>query len=219
MLIDPDIEKLTNIAKWFATHWNTADIFWLTPKEGANSIQVKETIDFTAKSHLSAVGSGKLMIIADAAKMTIASQNKILKTIEDTTTDTYLLLASNDRTVLNTIKSRCVIIYPDPLPKNLTTEKLKKENKDSAKIFENVEKVLTCKTLNDALPYLPLLIQKDNIHITLLTFSEVLTTKPFTPAKQHAILNRLAIINRNISANCNAQNAFDTLLMEIFKEN
>ena len=204
LLIDKDIVKLQKIAQWFATHFNPADVFYL---KGTPNILVKETQEFLQRSHLAAIGKGKRLVVCDMATMTPAAQNKMLKTLEDCDKDTFLLLSSTDN-LLNTIKSRCVIIYPDPLEPDLTTAKLINENKDSAKIFENAQKLLGCKSLDDALPYIPLLTKKENLPITLIALAK---------SKNYAILKRIALINRNINANCNAQNIFDTLLMEIYK--
>lgn len=214
LLIDRDILKLQSIAKWFSGNYNTADIFSL---EGTPNIKVDETEEFIAKAHLASIGNQKLFIICDAATMTHAAQNKILKTIEDAPArTTFMLLASSDATILNTIKSRCVIIYPDPIYPSLTETALFESNPNTGAIFEAVEKLLTqCKTLDDALPHLPLLTKKENLRITLIAFNH--HSSKLTIPKRDAILKKLAILNRNIVAGCNAQNAFDLLLMELFK--
>ena len=202
LLIDKDIIKLKAIANWFAENFNTADVFKL---EGSPTITVKETEAFLGRTHLAAVAEKKLYTVCDMSTMTPAAQNKMLKTIEDTTNDTFMLLASNANQVLNTIKSRCIIIYPDPSePAQID---------DS--IIRNAGHILfDCKTLDDALHYVPMLTHKDNIPQTLLAFNELSSRLPNT--KRYAILNCLARINRNINSNCNAQNIFDTLLITIF---
>jgi len=212
LLIDRDILKLREIAKWFASNYNPADVFHL---EDTPSIKVKETEEFIAKAHLAAVGGKKLFIICDAATMTIAAQNKTLKTIEDTPADTtFLLLASSETTILNTIKSRCVIIYPAPVNPSLTEKALMDANPQSQKIFDAVLKVLTqCKTLDDALPHLPLLTKKENFPITLIAINQ--HASELDIKKRHTVLKTLAQINRNTTAGCNHTNAFDILLMEI----
>jgi len=212
LLIDRDILKLREIAKWFASHYNPADVFHL---EDTPSIKVKETEEFIARAHLAAVGGKKLFIICDAATMTIAAQNKTLKTIEDTPADTtFLLLASSETPVLNTIKSRCVIIYPAPLNPSLTEKAMLDANPKSGQIFDAVLNLLTkCKSLDDALPHLPLLAKKENLPITLLAINH--HANQLEIKKRHAVLKKLAQINRNVAAGCNHINAFDILLMEI----
>jgi len=214
LLVDRDILKLREIAKWFAESYNTADVFRL---EGNPNIKVAETEEFIAKAYLAAVGGKKLFIICDTATMTIAAQNKILKTIEDTPADTcFLLLSSSETQLLNTIKSRCVIIYPKPLSPSLTEKALLDSNAQSKQIFDAVETILTkCSNLDDALPHLPLLTKKDNLQITLIAINHHAGKLPIP--KRHAVLTKLAQINRNIAAGCNSVNAFDILLMELLE--
>jgi len=214
LLIDRDTLKLRAIARWFSGNFNTADIFHL---EGTPNIKVEETMNFVSKAHLASVGDKKLFIICDTSTMTPAAQNKILKTIEDTPTDTiFLLLASSATPILNTIKSRCVIIYPNPIEPSLTENSLLENHPNAKAIFTAVEKLLTqTKTLDDALPHLPLITKKENLPITFIAINHHATK--LTIPKRTAILKSLAIINRNIAAGCNPQNAFDILLMELYK--
>ena len=109
---DSNAEVLFKTASWFAKHFNPADVFWLTAKDGVNSIQVAETKDFIAKAYLAPVGARKLFIIIDASTMTVAAQNKLLKTIEDVPAcTTFLLMATTVEPILNTVRSRCVMLY------------------------------------------------------------------------------------------------------------
>ena len=217
LLVDRDILKLKEIAKWFSSGFNTADVFNLG---GNPNILVKETEEFIARAHLAAVGGKKLFIICDAATMTPQAQNKTLKTIEDVPANTtFMLLASSDAPILNTIKSRCVTIYPDPIVPSLTETALYESNQNTEQIFSAAEKILTqCKSLDDALPHIPTLTKKENIAISLTAINRCLSldTCCLSYQKKCAIMNCLAIINRNIDAGCNATNAFDILLMELF---
>jgi len=242
LIIDADIVKTRKVAEWFSTHYNPADIFWLT-NDQTNSIQVKETQEFISQSNLSAVGErGKLMIICDASNMTTPAQNKILKTIEDAQTDTFIIIASNENKILNTIKSRCVIIYPNPhyvtinvdltntslskiipIKTTLTIKRKIESNSNSQKIFESIYRILfESKTLDDALTHIPTINSKDNLPITLTAFSILLkqdlsqTNPCFTLSKHNAILKALTQVNRNIASNCNPTNAFDLLLIALF---
>lgn len=244
LLIDKDLIKLREIATWFckALKLNNADCFWLTAEQDADSIQVKGTEAFIEKANLAAVGERKLLIICDTSTMTIGAQNKILKTLEDAIAENhFLLLASNSETVLNTIKSRCVIIYPEPLTPSQVIEKYPDMptefcdgtlngaaqftgNINSSSIYRNVEQLLfKAQALDDALPLVPLLIAKDNFNLTLSAFNFYLgkllhaaESGRWTIERVNVILKQLAIINRNIAANCNAQNAFDLLLIKLF---
>jgi len=103
---------LKTTAAEYSKKFNPADVFYLTPKEDAKSIQVAETKDFVSRAHLAPVGDSKLFIISDASLMTIPAQNKLLKTLEDLPAKTmFLLLASKPSTILNTVKSRCVALH------------------------------------------------------------------------------------------------------------
>jgi len=212
LLVDRDILKLREIAKWFSSHFNSADIFHL---EGNPSIKVAETKEFLSKAHLAAIGGKKLFIICDTATMTPAAQNKTLKTIEDTPADTtFLLLASSETPILNTIKSRCVIIYPNPVNPSLTEKALLDSNPQSKQIFDAVKKLLNSNSLDEALQHLPLLTKKENLPLTLLAINHHSNQLPIP--KRHAILSKLAQINRNIAAGCNPTNAFDMLLISLY---
>jgi DNA polymerase III delta prime subunit len=234
LLVDKDIIKLSKIADWFTAQYfagaNTnADTFKLVAKEGTNSIQVEQTEEFIGRVHLAAISGKKLFIISDAATMTIAAQNKILKTIEDASAGyCFLLLASSVEPILNTIRSRCVTIYTDPTETNLTEAELIANNKSSTEIFTNVEKLMfVCKSVDDALPLLKPIVQKENFDIVLLAFdkcvkkilSDIGSGKDshFTIQRINSIIKKLATINRNVAANCNTQNALDGLVIELFK--
>jgi DNA polymerase III delta prime subunit len=213
LLVDRDILKLKEIAKQLSQQFNTADIFHL---EGTPNILVKETEEFIARAHLAAVGGKKLFVICDAATMTPQAQNKILKTIEDTPASThFLLLASSDVPILNTIKSRCVIIYPDPVNPSLTETAILNGNPNTKQIFAAAEAILKCKTLDETLPHLPVLTKKENLGISMIALNQYAAS--LTIPKRTAILKAMSIINRNIDAGCNPVNAFDILLMELFK--
>jgi hypothetical protein len=238
LLIDRDVLKLKKIAKWFALEYLgvrgvTTDEFWLVPAEGSSSIQVEPTKEFVRKTSLAAVSGRRLFVICDAATMTIAAQNKILKTIEDVGGDIcFLILASSAEPVLNTIKSRCVTIYPDPLKPEqvfgefpnfpgefndgtLTTAEMFCGNKDAALIYGNARKLLfNAKSLDLALPLLPIMLKPENYALTLIALNHL--SRELTTERRHVILGALGIINRNTMANCNAVNAFDTLLIKMF---
>lgn len=62
-------------------------------------------------------GKYKIYIIEDAEKMTVQAQNAILKTIEDPPEyAVILLLTANEQVLLDTIRSRCVVLNLKPVP-------------------------------------------------------------------------------------------------------
>jgi len=222
LLVSDDILHLNEIAKWFAGYFKVADVFWLSPKDDAKSITVEQTLDFCNKVNYASVGVQKLMIITDVCMMTIQAQNKMLKTLEDVRHDTiFLLLAGNPANVLPTIKSRCNIInIPSCASGSLSEKKLIEGNKNSDKIFESANKLIACKTLDEALPYISLLSAKENFEVAMIALNRTIAKSdnksPLQAKRNHDILSMLSQINRNVAANCNSTNAFDLLLIELF---
>jgi len=224
LLLSTDTIHLNEIAKWFAGNFKVADVFWLTTKDEAKSITVEQTLDFCNKVQYASVGDKKLMIVTDVSSMTIGAQNKILKSLEDVRGDTvFLLLASNPERVFSTIKSRCVILNIPTLTNGSLYEKqIIEQNKNSEKIFDYAEKLIKCKSLDEALPYISLLSAKENFEVTMIALHkavrEGLHNKTVQAEKAHGILKVLSEINRNVMANCNYANAFDLLLLELHKK-
>lgn len=70
-------------------------------------------------------GKYKIYIISDADKMTVQAQNAILKTIEEPPEyAVIILLTANCQTLLDTIRSRCVLINLKPVPDEQVKEYL-----------------------------------------------------------------------------------------------
>ena len=196
--------------------FNPADVFYLREKEGANTIQVAETLKLTQQATLASVGAQKLFIIIDASNMTLASQNKLLKTLEESREDNvFLLLATNEEKILPTIKSRCVKSFKLPSEIALRSEDISGHKNQSEingppqQARQIARHFLQCKTLDEALKLIP--------SLTIEEISNALKDSNLPIQKKSAIMKTLAIINRNVGANCNPTNAFDLLLMELFE--
>lgn len=185
--------------KEFAGDYNPADVFYLSPKEGEKSIKVESTLEFLEKAQLAPIGKSKLFIINDASTMTVAAQNKMLKTLEENTSTNFLLIASNENTILPTIKSRCVT-------QHVGTHIVRPSNK----IMEAAKKLLESKKLDDAL---------EAIVVLTRNVPESLVALNLQCVGNYDILKTLAQINRNIMANCNPKNAFDLLIMRLYEKN
>jgi len=218
LLFSPDILHLNRIAKAFAKNFNVADVFWLTAKEGAKSITVDQTLLFNEKVFYSAVGDKKLLIVSDLSDMMVQAQNKMLKSLEDTRDDLiFLLLASNPEKVINTIKSRCIILYqPDLAGGSLSEQELLDLNKNSPKIFDAAKALYKCKTLDEALPHIAILGAKDNFTVSMLALTKHAAVLDLREPRTYAIMQVLSEINRNTDANCNSTNALDLLVMQLF---
>ncbi|MBW4433190.1 MAG: AAA family ATPase [Pelatocladus maniniholoensis HA4357-MV3] len=70
--------------------------------------QIREITQFLSRSPLNA--PFKAVVVQDADKMQLISANALLKTLEETTTGTIILLSSQPQRLLPTITSRCQII-------------------------------------------------------------------------------------------------------------
>lgn len=88
------------------------DFYQLTPAEDKKTVgvdEVRDLIDFIGKT--AQLGGNKLILVAEPAveEMTLAASNALLKSLEEPTRNTVLLLVSDQPSrLLPTIKSRCV---------------------------------------------------------------------------------------------------------------
>lgn len=91
--------------------------FYLLEKE--KSIKVEDILNISSYIYEKPmISKNKVVIIDDAIKMNIESQNKFLKTYEQLPSYAYLILiSSNDIALLDTIKSRAQFYYFNPLNK------------------------------------------------------------------------------------------------------
>lgn len=80
----------------------------------------------------------KVVIISNSDKMTIESQNAILKTLEDYNKNIFIVLIVTDmKKILNTIISRCVVVnFNSILKHDYHNISITYNNKDSEKIYE-----------------------------------------------------------------------------------
>jgi len=94
-----------------------ADLHWLFPEEEKTAVSVEQIRDVAAALHLKAhAGGAKIVLVEKADRMTMAAANALLKTLEEPSDDTYLLLLADQPNRLPaTIRSRCqrlVVIGP-----------------------------------------------------------------------------------------------------------
>jgi len=85
------------------------DLHWLYPESGKASISVEQVRGVSETLGLSSYsGSAKVVVIEPADALTIAAANALLKTLEEPTRNSYLLLVSHRPGVLPaTVRSRC----------------------------------------------------------------------------------------------------------------
>ena len=95
------------------------DFLYVFPKEGKRSISIDQIREMTESLTLTSLhGHAKVVVIEPADSMTAAAADALLKTLEEPSTDTYLLLVSHRPGRLPaTIRSRCqVLTVPRPAP-------------------------------------------------------------------------------------------------------
>lgn len=85
------------------------DLHWLHPEEDKTAIGIEQVRAAAAVLSLKGFGGGaKVVIVEPAEAMTVAAANALLKTLEEPTAETYLLLISHQPGRLpQTIRSRC----------------------------------------------------------------------------------------------------------------
>lgn len=98
------------------------DLHWLFPEEDKTAISVEQIrglgADLSLKSH---AGGAKVVLFEPADGMTTAAANALLKSLEEPSPDTYLLLLADQPNRLPaTIRSRCQRLdVPRPTPSEL----------------------------------------------------------------------------------------------------
>ena len=85
------------------------DLHWLFPEEDKTAVSVEQVREAAAALHLKAhAGGAKVVLLEQADGMTTAAANALLKTLEEPSDDTYLLLLADQPNRLPaTIRSRC----------------------------------------------------------------------------------------------------------------
>jgi len=85
------------------------DLHWLFPEEDKTAVSVEQVREAAAALNLKAhAGGAKVVLLEQADRMTTAAANALLKTLEEPSDDTYLLLLADQPNRLPaTIRSRC----------------------------------------------------------------------------------------------------------------
>ena len=112
---------------------NHANITTLSSEE---SIKVDDIKSLVMHTYMSALESGvKLYLINDGEKMNEASQNKLLKTLEEPSRNVVIIIGTtNENSMLQTIRSRCKKIHLSVWNKNTISMELLKLTSDKDKI-------------------------------------------------------------------------------------
>jgi len=108
----PDLAAPEAVAALRARHVpadHHPDLHWLFPEEDKTAVSVEQVRDTAAVLNLKAhAGGAKVVLLEQADGMTTAAANALLKTLEEPSDDTYLLLLADQPNRLPaTIRSRC----------------------------------------------------------------------------------------------------------------
>jgi DNA polymerase III subunit delta' len=123
----PDLNAEDAVAAYADRHApadHHPDLHWLFPEEDKTAIAVEQIRDLGAALSLKAhAGGAKVVIFEPADGMTTAAANALLKSLEEPSADTYLLLLADQPNRLPaTIRSRCQRLdVPRPAPEKLAS--------------------------------------------------------------------------------------------------
>ncbi len=116
---------------------NHPDVFWTGREEKAKFIKIENIRNIQNSVRLSPLESDyKIFIIKEADRMNEEASNCLLKTLEEPSPNTIIILIANTMTpIKDTIRSRCQIIRFQPIPSHLIESQLTgKSEADDIKI-------------------------------------------------------------------------------------
>ena len=116
---------------------NHPDVFWIEREEKAKFIKIENIRNLQNSVRLSPLESDyKIFIIKEADKMNEEASNSLLKTLEEPSPNTIIILIANTMTpIKDTIRSRCQIIRFQPIPSHIIENQLtSKSGADANKI-------------------------------------------------------------------------------------
>ena len=205
------------------------------------SIKIEQIRDLQARILEKPISSNKkVYIIDDADTMTEESQNCLLKTLEEPPEYAMIILiASNENRMLQTIKSRCVIIRFEDLTNEEISQILHTNDQDIIRLCEgsvakadtisekremfaqlkNIADYLSKNSLIDVLNNSDLLYSSKDDIMTLLDFLNIIF---FEKAKENIkysnAINIIEKTKKKIMANNNYDMCMDYMLMHIWEE-
>ncbi len=108
---------------------NHPDFYSIKPKGLMRAIKTGDILELIQSLHATSMtGRGKIVIISNAEALNKESANRLLKTLEEPTSNTYfILLTSRLERLLQTIKSRCQIVRFKPAAGDELKERIEKE--------------------------------------------------------------------------------------------
>ena len=105
------------------------DYYTLAPEKGKNTLGVDAVREVTEKLNEHArLGGAKVVWVTDAALLTDAAANALLKTLEEPPAETWFFLATREpERLLATLRSRCRLHYLAPPPEQYAVTWLSRE--------------------------------------------------------------------------------------------
>lgn len=88
--------------------------FYMLDK-GRDPIKVEDVLDILEKSTLAPLGKANVFLVCHADRMNVQAQNKLLKLLEDRNSGNIVMFLCDQDQMLQTIKSRCMIVEFHPL--------------------------------------------------------------------------------------------------------
>ena len=226
---------------------NNPDYYEINLEDEENSIKIENIRAMQRKvQELPIVSEKKVYIIDDSEYMTKEAQNALLKTLEEPPSFvTIILIVSNENNILNTIKSRCLKFYFNPLSntelqkyisENLNLKEFSNNMIDACQgsigkaiqlynhkeiylqldtIFENINQY----SLTDITSKLELLYKnKEEIQDILDYLNVIFIKKAKENIKYVKYINEVEETKKNINLNCNYDMCIDKLLFSLFNQ-
>ena len=224
---------------------NNPDFTFIEPD--GNNIKIEQIRQMQAKvAEKPIISNKKVYIINNAEQMTVEAQNCLLKTLEEPPEYvTIILICKNENSMLNTIKSRCMIIHFDKIP-NGKIEKFLEDNyqtkidsstmiqafqgsigkaislKDKIEVYEKIEymlKNINNKDIIDILQLSEILYKsKDEIEEILEYINVILLNLSKENIKYINAIDIIEDSKKRLKANSNYDMTIDNMLFSIWEE-
>jgi DNA polymerase III subunit delta' len=145
-----------------ATH---PDLFIVTIEDGKKQISINQIRILIEKlSKTPQVARSQVVVIYPADKMTIEACNALLKTLEEPTSTSNLVLLTHDLTTLPiTVRSRCQIWDANPNPEQMQLWLQRALSDQGVAISEQEAEILAFRTLNQPLLSLQLGLKDERV--------------------------------------------------------
>lgn len=195
---------------------NHPDFMLIDIEEGENTIkieQIRKMQEEVIKKPI--VSEKKVFIINNSDKMTAGAQNCLLKTLEEPPKYIMIiLLAENENSILNTIKSRCTKFICTEENKIELTEEQKERYNELEKVFSNINKY----TLLDVLNKIDVLYKNEKDIMENLDFINIILSKGLITKRENIkYIEVVEETKKRIKANANFTMSIDNLLYSIWK--